>query len=249
MKQASSKKNRGKNVMEGIVSPPNVALVSRLEWIVNLQNETPDVEGTQARRALVQHMGAYLRGMRIQCAGTGHGGPHLTVLGEPTVPDELPMRGEDDRKPLDEKLALIRTVLGRDLKAFLHPDSLAVPVTAEVTVRGVLNNVAGRTALHRELIADDVLEGLRFRLLEDLAQAPGLLRACAGVDCRKLLVRHYRQEFCSPGCRNRTNVRKYYERTKADKGSVTRKPSGAEDLTTRKKPAGTKKTTRRAKHR
>ena len=187
--------------MEGIVSPPDVALVSRLAWIVSLQNETPDVEGPQALRAVVHHMATYLRGMRIHCAGVDHGGPHLTVLGEPTVPDELPMRGEDNHKPLDEKLALIRTVLGRDLKAFLHPRPLAVPTTAEVTVRCTLR-AEGRTDLHRELIADDVREGLRFRLLEDLAQAQGLLRECARVGCGKLLVRHYRQEFCSATCRN-----------------------------------------------
>jgi hypothetical protein len=246
MKQASSNKNREKNVMEGVVSPSKMGLASRLEWIVRLvQHDIPDPEGPQALHALVQHMGAYLRGIRIRCTGAGHGGPHLSVLGEPTIPDELPMQGEDNHKPLDEKLALIRTVLGRELKAFLHPASPPMSVTAEVTERYSLKNEAGRRDLHRDWITDDVREGLRFRLLEDLAQAPGLLRECAAAGCGKLLVRHYRQEFCSPACRNRTNVRKYYERTKADKGGVTGKLSGAADSTTRKKQGRTKTKPRR----
>ena len=222
-------------------------LASRLEWIVSLlQNKLPDLEGPpQALRTLVDHMGTYLRGIRIQCAGADHGGPHLSVLGESSVPDELPMRGEDDQKPLNDKLALIQTALQRVLKAFLHPDSPSVPITAEVTVRYSVTNEADRPDLQRDWITDDVREALRFRLLEDLAQARGLLRECAGIGCGKLLVRHYRREYCSDGCRNRTNVRKYYERTKADKGDVTEKPSGVAEPLTHKKQGRTKKETRR----
>ena len=155
------------------------------------------------------------------------------------------MRGQDDRNPLDDKLALIRTALRRDLKAFLHPDSLAVPITAEVTVRDSWNE-DGQHQLQREWITDDVREGLRFRLLEDLAQADGLLRACARDGCGKIFVRHYRQEFCSTSCRNRTNVRKHYQRSK-DKRGVAGRQSGTEEPPMRQKPARTKKTTRRAR--
>ena len=154
-------------------------LASRLEWIVSLvQNKIPDLEGPpQALRTLVSHMGTYLRGMRIQCAGADHGGPHLSVLGEPSIPDELPMQGEDDQKLLNDKLALIQAALQRVLKAFLHPGSPTVPITAEVTVRYSWH-AASPDQLQRDWITNDVREGLRFRLLEDLAPgawpAPGM---------------------------------------------------------------------------
>ena len=245
MKPASTKKKRGKNVIEGVVSPPDVPLASRLEWILRLtQHDIPDPEGPQALRAMVDQMGTYLRGVRIQCAGADHGGPHFTVPGDIADQDELPMRGADDQKPLDDKLALIRTALRRDLKAFLHQGSLAVPITAEVTVRYSLN-AAGQTDLRRDWVTDDVREGLRFRLLEDLAQAPNLVRECVREGCGKVFVRHYRQEFCSTSCRNRTNVRKSYQRSKEKRG-VMGKPSGAMEPPTRKRQGRTKKTTRRA---
>jgi hypothetical protein len=66
-----------------------------------------------------------------------------------------------------------------------------------------VTNGAGRPDLQRDWITDDVREALRFRLLEDLAQAQGLLRECAAAGCGKLLVRYYRREFCSAACRNR----------------------------------------------
>jgi hypothetical protein len=155
------------------------------------------------------------------------------------------MQGEDDQKPLNDKLALIQTALQRVLKTFLHPDSPAVPVTAEVTVRYSVTNEAGRPDLQRNWITDDVRKGLRFRLLEDLARAQGLLRECAREGCGKIFVRHYRQEYCSPSCRNRTNVRKSYQRSKEKRGVIS-KPSGAAELPTRKKQGRTMTKTRRA---
>lgn len=247
MKQASTKKNTSQEeiLMEETISPPAAGLSTRLEWIARLaQHDIQDPEGAQALRAFVQQVGTYLRGVRIHCQGGEHGGSHLSVLGQPGVWAELPMRGEDDRKPLHEKLALIRAALQWDLKKFLHPNPQAVPLTAEVTVRCTLNE-DGRKELHREWIADDVRDGLRFRLLEDLAQADGLLRACAREGCGKIFARHYRQEFCSTSCRNRTNVRKHYQRTK-DKRVVAGRQSGTEEPATRQKPASTKRTTRRA---
>lgn len=247
MKLASTKNNRGpeEKVVEGIVPPPEVALEARLEWIVRLaQQDIRDPEGAQALRTFVQQIGTYLRGVRIHCQGGEHGGPHLSVLGQTGGWAELPMREEDDRKPLHEKLALIRAALQWDLKKFLHPNPQAISLLAEVTVRCTLNE-DGQKELHREWITDDVREGLRFRLLEDLAQADGLLRACVREGCGKIFVRHYRQEFCSTSCRNRTNVRKHYQRSK-DKRGVTRKLSGAKELPTRKEQGGTKTKTRRA---
>jgi hypothetical protein len=157
------------------------------------------------------------------------------------------MRGADDQKPLDDKLALIRAALRRDLKTFLHAGSPAVPITAEVTVRYSWD-ASSPDQLQRNWITDDVREGLRFRLLEDLPEAKGLLRECAREGCGKIFVRRYRQEFCSTSCRNRTNVRKHYERNK-DKKGVAGKWSGAAESPTRKQPASTKKATRRVKHR
>lgn len=242
MKSASTKKNK-KNFIEGIISPPDVPLVSRLEWIVRLtQHDIPDPEEPQALRAMVDQMGTYLRGVHIQCAGADHGGPHFTVPGDIADQDELPMRGADDQKPLDDKLALIRTALRRDLKAFLHPGSPAVPMTAEVTVRYSWD-ASSRDQLQRNWISDDVREALRFRLLEDLAQARGLLRECVREGCGKIFVRRYRQEFCSTSCRNRTNVRKHYERNK-DRRGVTGKLAGATELSARKIQGRTKKQTR-----
>jgi hypothetical protein len=247
MKQASTKKNTGQEekLPEEPISPPAAGLESRLEWIVRLaQHDIQDPEGAQALRTFVQQMGTYLRGVRIHCQGGEHGGSHLSVLGRPGVWAELPMREEDDRKPLHEKLALIRAALQWDLKKFLHPNPQAIPLMAEVTVRCTLNE-EGQKELHTDWITDDVREGLRFRLLEDLAQADGLLRACARDGCGKIFVRHYRQEFCSTSCRNRTNVRKWYQRSK-DKRVVARRQSGAAESSTRKQSTSTKKTTRRA---
>ena len=184
----------------------------RLHWLVGFAQETEAPDTAVAIRTVHHQLGAYLGGLRIRCAGTDHGGPHVMEVGDPLLADELPMTGEDNQKPLDDKLALIRTGLRRVLKECLALPTDLMPLTAEVAVQRSLDGKQVR----EQLIAADVREGIKFRLLEDLAQAGALLRQCPATGCTKIFVRRFRQEFCTTACRNRTNFRKWYRSTRIE---------------------------------
>jgi hypothetical protein len=206
---------------------------SRLRWLVGFAQETDVPDTAVAIRTLHQQLGAYLSGLRIRCAGTEPGGPHERQVGDPLLPDELPMAGEDNQKPLDEKLALIRTGLRRLVKEVLTPPVVPVRVTGEIAFQRILEkDTVGEPMFREQWVAADVRAGIKFRLLEDLAKAGALLRQCPATGCTKVFVRRYRQEFCTTACRNRTNFRKWYQGTRAEMAAmpVTRPAPGAKKL-------------------
>ena len=216
MKWLKSREKQKKRGREKIVEAPAASLGTdperRLQWLVGFAQETEAPDMPVAIRTLHQQVGAYLDGLRIRCVGTGHGGPHVMEVGDSLLPDELSMVGDDDQKPLDEKLALIRTGLRRVLKECLTSPAGPVPLTAEIAVQRILDGGQVR----ERWVAADVREGIKFRLLEDLAKAGALLRQCPAIGCAKVFVRRYRQEFCTTACRNRTNFRKWYRGTRIE---------------------------------
>lgn len=220
MTKLKSRERQKKKGTEKIVEAPPASLGTdpehRLQWLVGFAQETEAPDTAVTIRTLHQQVGAYLGGLRIRCTGTGHDGPHVMEVGNPLLADELPMAGEDDQKPLDEKLALIRTGLRRVLKEYLTSPAGPVPLTAEIAVQRTLDG--GQVREH--LIAADVREGIKFRLMEDLAQAGALLRQCPATGCTKVFVRRYRQEFCTTACRNRTNFRKWYRGTRIETAAM-----------------------------
>ena len=195
-----------------------------LRWLVEFAQATGVPREVVAIRVLHAQLGAYLQGLVIRCEGDdGEHEPHQLILGDPQCPDELPLRGADNDKPLDEKVALIRTALLRTLTDVLHPREEGLfPLTAELTVQRVLE----KGQLREERIAGDVRDALQFRLLEDLSERRALLRVCAGKDCGRFFVRQHRQDYCSASCRNRTNFRGWYERKKDKEKAELDTPTG-----------------------
>ena len=195
----------------------------RLRWLVEFAQATGVPRDLVAIRALQAQLGAYLEGLLIRCEGDGaNHEPHRLKLGDPQCLN-VPLHGPDDSKPLDEKVALIRTALLRTLTDVVHPrEPRLVPLTAKLMVQRVLEE----GQLREEWIAGDVRDALQFRLLEDLFEKRALLRACAGKDCERFFVRQHRQEYCSMSCRNRTNFRGWYARKKDKKQAQRDTPAG-----------------------
>ena len=187
----------------------------RFRWLVEFVQAREVPREMAAIRALQAQLGAYLEGLLVRCEGDAEHEPHRLRLGDSPC-FNVPLHGADDHKPLDEKVALIRTALLRTLTDVVHPrEPRLVPLTAALTVQRVLEE----GQLREERIAGDVRDALQFRLLEDLFETRALLRACAGKDCERFFVRQHRQEYCSTSCRNRTNFRGWYARKK-DKEQV-----------------------------
>jgi len=211
------KKSRGKEKILENTSPPSRAdSESRLQWLVGFAQETSVPRTPAESRTLHEQVGAYLNGLFIPRKSEDDVGPHVTTVGDPLMPDELPMSGDDNQKPLDEKLALIRTGVRRVVTAFLASPEVPMRVIGEIAWQRILEHDAVRAPTFRErLVAADVREGITFRLLEDLATAGALVRQCPTKGCGKIFVRRYRQEFCSTVCRNRTNFHKWYRGTRA----------------------------------
>ena len=195
----------------------------RFRWLVEFAQTTGVPREAVAIRLLHEQLGAYLEGLFIRCEGDdADHEPHRLRFGDPQCP-ELPLRGADNHKPLDEKVALIRTALVRTLTDVLLPrESPLVPLTAALTVQRVLEE----GQLREERIASDVRDALQFRMLEDLAEERGRVKVCAGKDCGRFFVRQHRQEYCSTSCRNRTNFRGWYARKKDKEKAELDTPTG-----------------------
>ena len=93
LKSSERQKTKGK---EKIVEAPPASLGTdperRLQWLVGFAQEIEAPDTPVAIRTVHQQLGAYLGGLRIRCAGTDHGGPHVMEVGDSLLPDELPMR-------------------------------------------------------------------------------------------------------------------------------------------------------------
>ena len=194
----------------------------RFRWLVEFVQAREVPREMAAIRALQAQLGAYLEGLLVRCEGDAEHEPHRLRLGDSPCCN-VPLSGADDQKPLDEKVALIRTALLRTLTDVVHPrEPRLVPLTAELTVQRVLEE----GQLREERIAGDVRDALQFRLLEDLFETRALLRACAGKDCERFFVRQHRQEYCSTSCLIRTNFRGWYARKKDKEQDQPNTPMG-----------------------
>jgi hypothetical protein len=221
-----------------------------LRWLLGFAQEPAAPRTLAERRTVHAQVGAYLGGLLLRQKGEEDNGPLVMELGDPRMSGELPMRGVDNQKPLDEKLELIRTGVRRILKAFLSTPTVARRVTGEIAWQRILDNAPGRRPTFREQwVAAGVREGITFRLLEDLTTAGTLVRQCPAQGCGKVFVRRFRQDFCSTACRNRTNFQKWYRGTRTKTAATPVTPDAtARKRSTRKPRVRTKgKPKRRAK--
>jgi len=245
------KSTKGEKILEKTASLLRTDPESQLRWLVGFAQETSEPRTPTESRTLHEQVGAYLSGLLIRRDGQDDDGPHVMKVGDPLMPDELPMAGADNQKPLDEKLALIRTGVRRVVTEFLASPGVPIRVTGEIAWQRILGKDPLRAPTFREQwVAADVREGIKFRLLEDLATAGALVRQCPEQSCGKIFVRRYRQEFCSTACRNRTNFRKWYRGTKKETAAAPMtQHATARKRSTRMTRARTKgKLKRRAKH-
>lgn len=231
MKTTARKKSpEGEKILDNTAPLLMANSESRLRWLVGFAQETSVPRTAAERRTMHEQVGAYLSGLFIRRHSEADEGLRVMTVGDLQISDELPMVGEDNQKPLDEKLALIRTGVRRVVTAFLTSPEVPVRVTGEIAWQRILEQDPGQGSTFREQwVAADVREGIQFRLLEDLGQAGALVRECPATGCGKIFVRRFRQEFCSTACRNRTNFHKWYQGTRASMAAttVTQHPTGA----------------------
>lgn len=194
----------------------------RLRWLLGFALESSEPRTPAERRTVHEQIGAYLGGLFIRRKSPKGDGPRVMELGDPRTLDALPMTGKDNQKPLEEKLALIRTSVRRVVHEFLSAPTGALQVTGEIAWQRILDKDPGRAPTFRvQGVAADVREGIKFCLLEDLAKAGALVRQCPATGCGQVFVRRYRQEFCSTACRNRTNFHIWYQGTRKEtKGTL-----------------------------
>lgn len=237
------KSPEGEKILDNIAPPLMADSESRLRWLVGFAQETLVPRTAAERRTVHEQVGAYLSGLFIRRQSEADDEPHVMTVGDLQIPDELPMVGADNQKPLDEKLALIRAGVRRVVTGFLVSPEVPVRVTGEIAWQRILEQDPLRVPTFREQwVAADVREGIQFRLLEDLAKAGALVRQCPAQGCGKVFVRRFRQDFCSTACRNRTNFQKWYRGTRTKTTAIPVTP----DATARKQ--STRKPERPAKH-
>ena len=210
------KNRKGAENMLTQASPPlRTDHERRLRWLLGFAQETSDPRTLAERRTVHAQVGAYLGGLLLRHKGEEGNGPLVMERGDSRSSDDLPMKGADNQKPLEKKLALIRTGVRRIVKAFLSAPKVSFRVTGEIAWQRILDKAPGRRPTFGvQGVAADVQAGITFCLLEDLAQAGALVRECPATGCGRLFVRRYRQEFCSTACRNRTNFHIWYQGTR-----------------------------------
>jgi len=215
--------------------------VNRLRWIVEFSQDQSEPNDTLSIRSLVQAFGQYLEGITLSNPSGDHEDLELSTYWDPDQALDLPMCEEDNDKPWEDKLGLVRSRVKKVLKDFLEaPQGVPFRLTAEVTQQRIWEE----EQLKETLVAQDIREGLVFCLLNDLASAGKDLQKCPAENCPRLFVRQYRQNFCSSSCRHRTNFKAWYHRKKKDE--IVTKPGqdkGKQSTATaqKKKPARSQK--------
>ena len=245
------KSTEREKILEKIAPPLKADSESRLRWLMGFAQETAVPRTPAECRTVHEQVGTYLSGLFIRRQGGDNEGSMVMTVGDSLMPDELPMSGDDNQKPLYEKLALIRAGVRHVVTELLTSAEVPVRVTGEVAWQRILEQDSLHGPTFREQwVAAGVREGIQFRLLEDLAGAGTLVRQCPAQGCGKVFVRRFRQDFCSTACRNRTNFKKWYRgtRTKTAAAAVTPYVTAAKP-SSRKPRARTKgKPKRPAKH-
>ncbi len=220
MTARSKQKGEKSTSHEGSVSPFTKP-VDRLRWMVEFAQDQSEPTDTVSIRALIQTLGRYLDGVTLSNPDREDGDLELSNYWywKPDQSLDLPMRGEDNDKSWELKLALVRTGVRKVLRDFLEaPPGVAFRLTAEVTQQRIWEE----NQLKETLIAQDALDGLVFCLLKDLASAGKDLQKCPAENCSRMFVRQHRQNFCSSSCRHRTNFKTWYHRKKKD--AVSKEP-------------------------
>jgi hypothetical protein len=244
------KSPEGEKLLDNTAPPLKADSESRLRWLVGFAQETSVPRTPAESRTLHEQVGAYLNGLLIRRQGEDNEGSPVMTVGDSLMPDELPMSGDDNQKPLYEKLALIRAGVRQVVTELLTSPEVPVRVTGEVAWQRILEQDPLHGPTFREQwVAAGVREGITFRLLEDLAKAATLVRQCPAKGCGKVFVRRFRQEFCCTACRNRTNFHKWYRGTRRKTAATPVTPHAtARKRSTRKPRVRTKgKPKRRAK--
>jgi len=214
---------KGAAILMNQTSPPvRMDSEGRLRWLLGFALESSELRSSAELRRVHEQIGAYLGGLLIRKTSQEGHGLGVMEVSDPRRSEALPMVGRANQKPLEDKLALIRMGVRRIVNAFLRAPTASRRVMGEITCQRILEtNLLRPSTVREQWVVADVQEAITFRLLEDLAQAGALVRECPATGCGKIFVRRYRQEFCSTACRNRTNFRIWYERTrKARKGTV-----------------------------
>ena len=168
----------------------------RLRWLLSFALESSEPRTPAESRTVHAQVGAYLGGLLIRQKGEDVDGPRVMELGDSRMPDALPMRGADNRKPLEAKLALIRMDVRRVVTAFLRAPTAFFRVTGEITWQRILEkHLLGPPTFRVQGVAADVREGITFRLLEDLEPRPA--RSCGNVPRRAVA-----RSLCGATARN-----------------------------------------------
>lgn len=215
---ARTRWKRAKNQRSQTSPPFRTDSERQLRWLLSFALESSELRSPTERRTVHEQIGAYLGGLLIRRAGEEADGTGVMGWRAPRTLEDLLMTGKDNQKPLEEKLALIRAGVRRVVQEFLRAPMVARRVTAEIAWQRILEKDWRRAPTFRvQGVAADVREGIKFCLLEDLAQAGALVRQCPATGCGRVFVRRYRQEFCSTACRNRTNFRIWYQGTRKEK--------------------------------
>lgn len=241
----------GEKILENTAPTPKADSESRLRWLMGFAQETSVPRTPAERRMVHEQVGAYLNGLLIRRHGEDDEGTHVMTVGDPLMPDELPMSGDDNQKPLYEKLALIRAGVRQVVTELFTSPEVPVRVSGEVAWQRILEQDSLHEPTFREQwVAAGVREGITFRLLEDLTRAGALVRQCPAQGCGKVFVRRFRQDFCSTACRNRVNFQKWYRGTRTKTVATPVTPhTMARKRSTREPHARTKgKPKRGAKH-
>lgn len=245
------KSPEGEKNLDNTAPPLKADSESRLRWLVGFAQETSVPRTPAECRTVHEQVGAYLSGLFIRRQSEDDDGPRVMTVGDPLMPDELPMSGDDNQKPLYEKLALIRAGVRQVVTELRTSPEVPVRVTGEVAWQRILEQDPLHEPTFREQwVAAGVREGITFCLVADLARAGSLVRQCPAQGCGKIFVRRFRQLFCSTACRNRVNFQKWYRgtRTKTATTPVTQRTTGGERSTRKTRARLKEKPKRRVKH-
>ena len=216
MNRSNKRDTKAKNPVAKY-SPEQAERIRQLTWVVQFAQEGIIPNDIEKARRLHEQLDGYLSDILFD-HDEPDGVHRLLRLRDFQTLDEMPMTNGDQRKLLDEKLALIRTGILRIINDYLGASVHPLRVEAKVAIQRVIESESfgdSGSLFQEQKVSDDVRQAIKFQLLGDLAIAGSLLMRCVAEGCSRFFIRHYRQEFCSTACRNRTNFRKWYNERKS----------------------------------
>jgi hypothetical protein len=167
----------------------------RFRWLVDFAQPVFRPLTSRAERRLIGMLRVYVREVVLRREG----------MGQDVNPFNLPLRVEDDRKSVQDKLALIRSTIRTLLRQHLSHGKRRPE--AHVSLRIAISEDGG---VSRQIETDDLRDAVAYVLLLELAQFGRRVRRCANTKCQRLFVRERRQRYCSVVCRNRATFKRWY---------------------------------------